>query len=132
MFSVKSIQVIDIRTDKTIQTIVVDGYPEVGEPEELLEVVDANFDGLPDISVPFMGGGAGPNNSINFYLFDQSKKRFVYQKKLSSLTQVSFNKNRTISSAYRNGCCDHIDETWRFNGRQLTVISRKRERDSQK
>lgn len=100
------------------------GEGRLGPSERLLTVVDANFDGHPDIMIGATDGGAGPNSSSAFYLFDPATQRFVYHDGLSMLTQVQIDPRRkTISSASRNSCCSHSSSTYRFIRGELLEIA---------
>ena len=95
--------------------------PGRGACNEALSVLDCNFDGFPDLMLLANSGGAGPNSTYSIYLFQPKIGRFVFDTALSELTQVDIDaKTRTISSAFRNGCCDHSREAYRFVNRRLT------------
>ena len=92
-----------------------------GGYDNAVEVLDCNFDGFPDLVLLANRGGAGPNSTYNFYLFQPKTGRFVFNAALSELPQVEIRgKTRTIFSAFRNGCCDHSSEEWRFRNGRLT------------
>jgi hypothetical protein len=121
-----AIEVLDRATGQRVQ-VIRDFYSESryrpGD-EAALTVMDANFDGWPDLSIPASDGGAGPNSSDNFFLFDPQSGTFVYNEELSNLTQTFFNtEQQTIGSAARGSCCDHSASTWRFIDGQLTEVA---------
>ena len=121
---VQAIRVINRKTEAVIQEIgAINGMPIVGLPNELVSIVDANFDGFPDLVIPFADGGAGPNSTDYVYLFNPRLHRFELNRQLSDLTQISFNSNRTISSASRGGAGHHSAATYRFYGKNLVLIS---------
>ena len=122
--SVEAIKIIDRKNGELLQQIDnIGGFDAHRTPAEMVSVVDANFDGRLDLEIPFADGGAGPNNSSNYYLFDPATYRFKLSQELSELTQVSINPNGTISSASRGGCCQHQSATYRYIDGKLTLIA---------
>jgi hypothetical protein len=91
---------------------------------DVLQLVDANFDGWPDLSVPAYSGGAGPNATQNIFLFDPARQRFVFEPTLSSLPQLDIDPgSRTLTSASRGGCCSHASSTYRYVQGQLQEVA---------
>lgn len=120
---VHDIEVLDARSNARRQLISVEGGGVVStSTDKLLTVVDANFDGYPDISVMAADGGAGPNVTDFFYIYHPQQKDFVIDDELSSMTQVSINPNGTITSSFRDGCCSHGNSTYRYLDNKLTLI----------
>jgi len=119
------VRVIDRASRRLVQEIADIGGDEVsGSVDKVVTVIDASFDGHPDLVVPGTSGGAGPNFMWNFYLFDPHTRRFVFDANLSSLVQPSIGKDGTISQASRNGCCQHEAHTYRYEqGRLVEVAS---------
>ncbi len=112
------------RTGELIQQIDdIGGSDTWGNPVNMVGIVDANFDGRPDLEVPSGNGGAGPNSSSNYYLFDPVNGRFQLSEELSELTQSSVNPDGTISSANRGSCCQHQSATHRYVGGKLTLVA---------
>lgn len=124
-FAVSAIEISN-NTGKRVQLISnVGGQPVTAKADRLLQVIDVNFDGHEDIAVPTSDGGAGPNTTSNFYLFEPRQKKFKLDRELSSLPQVSINPDQTITSVYRDGCCSHGTKTFRYlTGRLMLVSSR--------
>lgn len=124
------LRIISCKTKKIIQEIPIieaDQLPMILD-DELLEIEDANFDGHPDISIYAVHPGAGPNGINFYYIYDKNKKKFKFDEKLSSLTQVSVNpKTKTITSDFRGSCCDHSSETYRYISGRLTLVESWRE-----
>lgn len=120
-----AIEIIDRKSGVRTQVIRdFDSDPGFAAPADALRVVDANFDGYPDISIFGMSGGAGPNSTENFFLFDAARRRFVFDETLSGLPQIAIDsRTRSISSAQRNSCCSHSAQTYRYAGRTLTLVS---------
>jgi uncharacterized protein len=84
-----AIQVIDRKTGKILQTInAVSSDETATPPEQLLQVVDANFDHHPDITLFGQSGGAGPNNTDNYFLFNPPLGQFEFNELLSDLPQI--------------------------------------------
>ena len=121
---VLQIRVVERATARVHQVIdVADALP-VGVPDDAkLSVVDADFDGMPDFSIPFADGGAGPNSTYGFYRFDRATDHFRLDEALSDMTQVVFDPGRrTVTSSERNGCCQHSSATYRWVGGKLLLV----------
>ncbi len=118
-----AIEVLEASTGKRLQ-VFRDFYSEPQEPStQALELVDANFDGYPDLSIHGSSGGAGPNSTDNFFLFKPATSEFAYDAALSELTQISIDpKSKTISSASRGSCCSHYASTWQYIQGRLTEV----------
>jgi len=117
------LRIVRRQTGRVLQEIAIaEAYPVGVEPDGRIQVVDANRDGRPDIDLYAMSGGAGPNDSHDFYLFDTRLGKFKLDEKLSALSQVEFHRDGRITSSYRGGCCDHTDQTWRYVGRRLVLV----------
>lgn len=124
MSSVEAIRITNKKTGKLLQQIDnISGSEVHRTPADMVSIVDANFDGRPDFEIPFADGGAGPNNSSNYYLFDPATNRFKLSQELSDLTQSSINTDGTISSASRGSCCQHESATYRYIDGKLTLIA---------
>lgn len=123
-----AIEVREARTGKRLQLIRdFPAEPVVGA-NDLLQLVDANFDGWLDLQVPAWSGGAGPNDTSNFFLFDPASQHFVLDESLSGLTQVSIDSaSATVTSASRGGCCSHSVETYRYVGSELQLVGSEEE-----
>jgi hypothetical protein len=120
----QAIEILDAATGQRRQILRdIDAEPMAAGPE-VLQLVDANFDGWPDLSVPGYSGGAGPNATRNLYLFNPAAQAFVFDPMLSSLSQLDIDPaTRTLTSASRGGCCSHASETWRYVDGQLQQIA---------
>lgn len=114
-----AIKVIDIKSNQTVQIMTDIGAEITNALNRCLHFVDANFDGHPDIMADFADGGASPNYSNIFYLFDPVSKQFVYDDALSELSQVEVDPlHQVIRSAWRNGAGQHGAAEYRFiNGK---------------
>ncbi|PZX25386.1 hypothetical protein C7416_108126 [Cupriavidus phytorum] len=96
--------------------------------EEAIDVIDANFDGHPDIAIGGMSGGAGPNSTTNVFLYDPAWRQFRFSRELSELTQLWIDpKTQTVHSAQRGSCCSHYSEVYRYVRGKLTLVSSKDE-----
>ena len=121
-----AIRVFDRASGRQVQTIQdFESASRVQpDPPKALAVLDANFDGYADISIAGSDGGAGPNNTINFFLFNPRTGHFEFDEALSSLPQISIEKKtKTVRSAGRGGCCQHSSETFRYVQGKLVQIS---------
>lgn len=119
----QAFRVIDRRTGEVVQEESVNSSASREDPRHLIDVVDANFDGMPDILLPNADGGAGPNYTLNFHLYDKRLRRFVYDAELSELSQPEIRRNRTIVSSSRGGCCQHSSATYHFSKGELKLIA---------
>lgn len=120
-----AIEVLDASTGQRRQVLRDFETDSVGDGDALLQVVDANFDGHPDLLAPGMSGGAGPNSTTTVFLFDPAIGAFVHDATLSALPQLSINaQDRSITSASRGGCCWHASETYRYRDGTLQRVSR--------
>lgn len=119
----KAIRVVDRAGAMPVQEITgIDGMELPLNPSRFVRLVDANADGHPDIQVSVDAGGAGPNSTAYFYLFDAQTGQYRFHPGLSELTQVGIGPDGTIESASRGGCCQHAAQTHRFINGQLTLI----------
>jgi hypothetical protein len=124
-FSVNAVIVKDRKKNRVIQLIEPQGIETRSPPKDSIRMVDANFDGYPDISVLANDGGAGPNNSYNFYLYNPETRKFEFDEDLSELTQTEIDPVRKeIRSAWRNGAAEHGYESYRFSGGKLELVER--------
>jgi len=120
----QAIDILDATTGQRRQILRdIDAEPLSASPE-VVQLVDANFDGWPDLSVPGYSGGAGPNATRNLYLFDPAAQAFVFEPTLSGLPQLAIDPaTRTLTSASRGGCCSHATETYRYVDGQLQQVA---------
>lgn len=120
------VRVISHETGKTVQTLSdIDGEEWTDNKNEVLRVIDANFDSYLDIVVHGWSGGASPNNTDNYYLYNPKDEKFVFDKQLSELTQLYFDtKNKKISTEFRDGCCHHGGSIYRYiNGALIEIAN---------
>ena len=130
-FAVQAIKIFSRRTGTIFQEIQVIGASDVSaRPDAMIRIVDANFDGRPDIEIPFSNGGAGPNFFNQYYIFDRESNRFKLDQQLSNLSQPSISQNGTITSSSRDGCCRHTSETYRVRKGKLVLIHKWAEESS--
>ncbi|MDB5876703.1 MAG: hypothetical protein JWQ41_117 [Variovorax sp.] len=122
--SVRAIRVFNRRSGALLQEIqVVDASATSQNPNEIVSIIDANFDGQPDFFVPFWDGGGGPNYMDNYYLFNSAAGVFEIDAELSTLSEIFFNPNGKISFSYRSGCCADHGGTYRFIGGKLKLVA---------
>ena len=118
-----AIRVVDRETAVLVQEITkIDGLDLPLSPSRFVRLVDANADGHPDIQLSADAGGAGPNNTAFFYLFDPQAGQYRFHAGLSELTQIAVAPDGTIESASRGSCCHHAAQTHRFINGELTLI----------
>jgi len=112
----------DRRTGRLVQEVLgIDGLDVRRRADGLVRLVDANFDGHPDIELAIDRGGVGPNNTSHFYLYSPATQRFEIKAMLSALTQVRINRDRTISAFARGGCCNPVADLLRPAVRTLAA-----------
>lgn len=94
-------------------------------PAEVVELVDANFDGHADIKL-WTSTSAGPNNGYSYWLFDPGSGKFQATElgdKLSGF-EVNFDaRARTITTSARASCCEWEMQTFRWVGSRLMVMT---------
>jgi hypothetical protein len=121
--SLKAVKIIHKKTGK--QQVFLDIQAELkSNPFNVIQVSDYNFDGYPDFMFLMQTGGAGPNDTHNFYLYNPKSGNFEYNDELSQLPQVQIDpKSQTISSNWRDGAGHHGGEKYAFINQQLTKIA---------
>ncbi|MGY0037568.1 XAC2610-related protein [Pedobacter sp. NJ-S-72] len=121
--SLKAVKIIHKKTGK--QQVFLDIWAELkSNPVNVIQVSDYNFDGYPDFMFLMQTGGAGPNDTHNFYLYNPKSGNFEYNDELSQLPQVQIDpKSQTISSNWRDGAAHHGGEKYAFINQQLTKIA---------
>lgn len=118
-----AIKVIEKGAGQACQLIADIGAQLLNPLVESLEFVDANFDGYPDIMSSYADGGAGPNYSNIFFLYDPDSKTFNYHEQLSSLPQVEVDTvKKLIYSAWRSGAGWHGSGEYRFENDDLVQV----------
>lgn len=110
-----AIKVIDKHSGDVVQVISDMNAEIMQELSNSITFIDANFDGYPDLMSDFADGGAGPNYSGIFYVFNPKTRRFEYHEALSGLSQVEVDtENQAIHSGWRSGAAQHGAATYRF------------------
>lgn len=126
-----AIRIVTRRNREVFQEIRGIGGLDIGiAAEDLLIVVDANFDGRADLSLAYSDGGSGPNSTDQFFLAERKTGRFELDADLSSLTQVTLNADRSITSSAKGGCCLYSTATYRYVSGKLTRVASREERVS--
>lgn len=120
---VNAVKVINKKTGS--KQVFLDIWAELkSNPAQVIQIADYNFDGYPDFMFLMQSGGAGPNYTNNFYLYNPQKGNFEYHDELSQLSQVQIDvKNHTIGSDWRDGAAHHGGEKYTFVNQQLTKIA---------
>ncbi|WP_440216140.1 XAC2610-related protein [Chromobacterium piscinae] len=120
-----AIEARDRRSGKVAQTLYdISAMESRSADEDVVQLVDVNFDGELDLLVLEQAGGAGPNDTHNVYVFNKRTGRFERNAKLSELPQLQIDaKRKRILSASRGGCCSHSSETYRYFHGRLTLVS---------
>ncbi|WP_462380878.1 XAC2610-related protein [Pseudomonas sp. Marseille-QA0892] len=89
----------------------------------LPELIDANFDGWPDLSIDeFLP--AGPNVPHQTWLYDPKTERFVdAPAMLQGITSPEFDPvHQMIYSYWRSSCCEHGVTTYRWQGDDVVEV----------
>lgn len=86
-------------------------------------MVDANFDGWPDLSVPGYSGGAGPNATRNLYLFDPAAGLRVRANAVGPAAAGHRPRHAHPHVCLARGCCSHATETYRYVDGQLQQVA---------
>jgi hypothetical protein len=90
---------------------------------------DMNFDGHLDFGV-FELLPASPNTSYLHFIWNPKKHRFVRNHELDKVVSAEFDaKKKLIYSVWRDGCCLHGTDVYRWQGDRLINISRVERKD---
>lgn len=83
-------------------------------------VVDANFDGMPDLSIA-LAMPAGTDLPYQTWLFDPVTRRFKdAPRSLQDIASPEFDaEHKTVVSRWRSGCCEQGLTTYRWQGGEL-------------
>ena len=119
----KAIRVVNRKTGAVVQEIAPVEGNDSRDAAKFLTLVDANRDGHPDIEMFIDSGGAGPNSTSHFYLFDPQTRQFRFHQQLSELTQVTVDPDGLITWAQRGSCCSYGGGTYRFIRGKLTMLT---------
>ena len=118
-----AVRIINKRT-RQVQVILDIGATPDNSINNVVQVQDCNFDGYPDIWINFQNGGAGPNYTRNFYLYNPHNRQFEYSEELSDLPQVEVDSRaKRITSNWRDGAAHHGGEQYTFTHDTLTKTS---------
>lgn len=122
-FTIRGIRVVSRKTGQVVQELPIAGAEAIRrDADELVRVVDANFDGRPDLVITIMEAGAGPNYFHQYYLFDPRQGQFVADAELSQLTAPAVHPDGTITSSSRGGCCQFEIATYRYVHGKLVLV----------
>lgn len=123
-----AVEVVNAASGQRVQ-VLRDVDSDAGEEgSDVLQLVDANFDGHLDIELPGFSGGAGPNSTSNVFLFDPGRGVFVHDATLSALPQLSIDpQQRRIGSSSRGGCCSHASQYYRYQNGTLQLVESREE-----
>ncbi|TBV07808.1 XAC2610-related protein [Phytopseudomonas dryadis] len=86
-------------------------------------LVDANFDGWPDLSLALFLP-AGPNIPQQTWLYDATTGRFAdAPASLQAISSAEFDPvHRTVYSYWRASCCEHGVSTYRWKGSEVEEV----------
>ncbi len=121
--SVDAIRILDSASGKVLQEIGdVRGFYDAPSKDDQTVIVDANFDGHPDITLLETGGDTH-NYTQRFYLFNSRTKQFVLDPFLSKLSAVRVNQNQTLTSSMLVSERELIESHYRYQDGKLTLFS---------
>lgn len=122
-FTIQGLRIVSRKTGKVVQEIPIAGAePVQRDADGLVRIVDANFDGRPDLVITIMEAGAGPNYFHQYYLFDPRQGQFVADADLSQLSAPAVHPDGTITSSSRGGCCQFEIATYRYVHGKLALL----------
>lgn len=112
---VSAVRILDAGSRRLLQEVDVEPVDDLpNRPADFVALPDINRDGISDLQVSAVSGGAGPNSMDTFFVSDRKRRRWNFEPSLSDLSQVSIDTDGTIRSGSRDGCCSHSAETWAY------------------
>ena len=106
----------------------IEAQPPASHQFPFVVFEDMNFDGHLDFGV-FELLPASPNTSYLHFIWNPKKHRFVRNRELDQVVSAEFDaKKRLIYSVWRDGCCIHGTDVYRWQGDRLINISRVEEK----
>jgi uncharacterized protein YecT (DUF1311 family) len=93
--------------------------------DSLLELLDVNFDGHPDLKVA-VSTSAGPNSEFAWWLYDARTGKFVAStlgEQLSGFEIWTDPKTRSVWANARQGCCAWSSSSYVWKGASLRLTS---------
>jgi hypothetical protein len=125
--SVKEIKIRSLKSKQTIQTIVPpDNVHHCNsEMDWKFTIEDMNFDGKNDFRlVEFIP--ASPNIPYIYWLHESGKFNLATDTTLLQVTSPKFDQvNKVVSSFWRNGCCQHGLDSYRYDKTGLVLYERR-------
>lgn len=122
--SVRSIRVFNRHSSALLQEIHISNASSNSQnPNEMVSIIDANFDGHPDFLFHFRRAAEALITRIIIIFFNSATGIFEIDPELSTLSETFFNSNGKISFSYRSGCCAHHGGTYRFIGKTLKLVA---------
>jgi hypothetical protein len=98
------------------------------DEQSVIDVGDYNFDGMEDVAICTGVNGSYGMPSYNVYLSSRAAGKFVYNAALSKLGShlgmfTVDNKNKTLETFDKSGCCWHITERYKVvNDRPVKIF----------
>lgn len=91
-------------------------------PQVVCEVVDVNFDGYSGFRL-IQFNPTGPNVPYYYWTYDTLAKHFIRDTTFEVITSPTFHpKEKTITSSWRDGCCNYGKSTYKYLHEKLTLI----------
>lgn len=119
------IQITEATKNEVIQTIENStdaGFINPARAQDVLAIVDANFDGYKDLQILSNCGATG-NCSYDFYLYDPASMQFVHNKFLTDLSTPSFDDaKKQVTSTSNSSASDWETQTYQYQDGQYTLI----------
>lgn len=97
------------------------GFPK----DQIFIIEDMNFDGQNDFRL-FEFFPAAPNIPYLYWFYDSKAFQFKFDTTLVNITSPEFDKdNKVVSSFWRNGCCQHGRDFYRYDKTGLILYERR-------
>jgi hypothetical protein len=125
--TVAEIEIYKQKDRALVQTIEPPGNEHsCGFPKQQIFIIeDMNFDGQDDFRL-FEFLPAAPNIPYLYWFYDSKTVQFKYDTTLAEVTSPEFDKdNKVISSFWRNGCCEHGRDFYRYDKAALILYERR-------
>jgi hypothetical protein len=125
--SVKEIKIRSLNSKQTMQTIIPPDNIHYCRSEMgwIFIVEDMNFDGKNDFRLMELLQ-AGPNTPYIYWLHESGKFNLASDTTLQQVTSPEFDKiNKIVSSFWRNGCCEHGQDFYRYEKTGLVLYERR-------
>jgi hypothetical protein len=132
-FHPKHVEIADASTTRLIQKLNAKGhFDNYGDGfsewnlffADLVQLVDVNFDGYPDLRF-LLNAGATSTNMYSTYIYKPKLKKFALNKDLSMLSGLTIDTDtKTIKTYCRNGWCSEFREYFEINKNDRPILTK--------